>query len=65
MSIDEAFDHLQRCAGAQFDPECSRAFLGLKPRIARMAQSKPAAAAPIEPAFFGLLTDPQAECVTA
>jgi HD-GYP domain-containing protein (c-di-GMP phosphodiesterase class II) len=33
LTIDEAFDQLKRGAGAQFDPECSRAFLSLRRRL--------------------------------
>jgi HD-GYP domain-containing protein (c-di-GMP phosphodiesterase class II) len=38
LPIDEAFDQLRRGAGTQFDPECSRAFLGLRTRLTRMLE---------------------------
>ncbi len=50
LSLDKAFDQLLRGAGTQFDPRCSRAFLGLKRRLAKMvphgkaAESAPAPA---------------------
>jgi HD-GYP domain-containing protein (c-di-GMP phosphodiesterase class II) len=39
LSIDEAFDQLRRGAGSQFDPECSRAFLGLRPRLLNLLET--------------------------
>jgi HD-GYP domain-containing protein (c-di-GMP phosphodiesterase class II) len=39
LSIDEAFNELERCAGTQFDPECSQAFLGIKNRVSKIHQA--------------------------
>jgi HD-GYP domain-containing protein (c-di-GMP phosphodiesterase class II)/pSer/pThr/pTyr-binding forkhead associated (FHA) protein len=39
LSIDEAFDQVQRCGGRQFDPKCSQAFLGIKDRLSKIYQA--------------------------
>jgi putative nucleotidyltransferase with HDIG domain len=45
LSVDEAFRQVEHAAGTQFDPECSRAFLGLRHHIAQFVpRNKPATA---------------------
>jgi HD-GYP domain-containing protein (c-di-GMP phosphodiesterase class II) len=49
LSMDEACDQLEQGAGSQFDPECSRAFVSLRHRLAGVASpGKPAASEPAE-----------------
>jgi HD-GYP domain-containing protein (c-di-GMP phosphodiesterase class II) len=59
LSIHEAFEQVQRGAGTQFDPRCSKAFLGLKRRIADML---PPAKTPAQPASNRQPADVEAEC---
>jgi HD-GYP domain-containing protein (c-di-GMP phosphodiesterase class II) len=65
MSIDQAFDQLQKGAGTQFDPACSQAFLGLKSRLARMVPARRSAAANQKTPCDGRPADLAAECVPA
>jgi putative nucleotidyltransferase with HDIG domain len=50
LSLNEAFDQLHRCAGTQFDPKCSQAFLGIRNRICKLYEpgnsERPAQAKP-------------------
>jgi len=59
LSIHEAFEQVQRGAGTQFDPRCSKAFLGLKRRIASML---PPAKTTAQPASVRQPADVEAEC---
>jgi putative nucleotidyltransferase with HDIG domain len=64
LSVDEAFRQVERAAGTQFDPECSRAFLGLRHRIAQIVpRSQPGAAVERTPAEERAAFE--AECVLA
>src|SRR5207244_2405867 len=38
LSLDEALEQVRQGAGSQFDPECARAMLSLRPRLAEMVQ---------------------------
>jgi len=40
LPLQEAFERIHRGAGAQFDPECSRAFLDLKSQMAGLARNR-------------------------
>jgi HD-GYP domain-containing protein (c-di-GMP phosphodiesterase class II) len=60
LSIDKAFDQLERGAGTQFDPRCSRAFLGLKRRLAKMVPQAKAAGS--KPAPVDAPADFEPEC---
>jgi HD-GYP domain-containing protein (c-di-GMP phosphodiesterase class II) len=48
LSTEEAFGEVERGAGAQFDPECSRAFLHCKHQLAKMVPHRQRATA-VEP----------------
>src|SRR5207237_449733 len=58
LTIDEAFDQIEQGTGSQFDPICSRAFLNLRSRIAKVAdRGKAAPAATDDPALNEVTTD--------
>jgi HD-GYP domain-containing protein (c-di-GMP phosphodiesterase class II) len=59
LSVDEAFDQLRRGAGSQFDPDCSRAFLALRPRLLKILQQSQ----PVGTAESRALEDVEADCV--
>ena len=64
MSIDEAFDQLQRGAGTQFDPECSRAFRSLRRRLTKLVPiSTPAPSS--DTAAVAMPEDSEAACIPA
>jgi HD-GYP domain-containing protein (c-di-GMP phosphodiesterase class II) len=64
MSIDEAFEQLQRGAGTQFDPQCSRAFAELKSHLVKMVPTKRSAQPVIsKPAQEKVPTGVDTECV--
>jgi HD-GYP domain-containing protein (c-di-GMP phosphodiesterase class II) len=40
MTPTEAFDKIERVSGTQLDPECTQAFLKLRPRIEKLLQDR-------------------------
>ncbi|HEY1859721.1 MAG TPA: HD-GYP domain-containing protein, partial [Gemmataceae bacterium] len=66
LSLDEAFDQLERGSGTQFDPECSRAFRGLRRRLSKlMPLNNPAPAPDNDTAVVSLPEEFEAACIPA
>jgi HD-GYP domain-containing protein (c-di-GMP phosphodiesterase class II) len=64
LAFPEALDQVRQGAGSQFDPECSRAFLGLEEALAKMVpHAQPVKDAALPPDETASLRTREAECV--